>query len=408
MRIVSVDRFHAPLGGKEHYQLELAAMLAAHGHVVAPFALAEPENTPSPYEGYFPPPLPVKSPSFIRRAAAALERAYNRSSSASLTRLVADFRPDLAHIHTLHHVSISAARALRLRGIPTVATLHDYLWICPVATLFRADAPCEECRPHRYHRAIVNRCSQGSLGNSAAAALDAWVTWMSHELGRIRMIAPSRFVREKFLAAGFSPERVAHIPHFAPVDTWSATPVPAAGPILFVGRLQRLKGAHVLIEAFERLRLPATQQLVIVGDGPELEDLEHRARRLPDGQVVFTGFLDREAVRDWYARCLCAVVPSIWYEVFGLSALEAAAAGRPVIASRIGGLAETVEDSVSGWLVEPASPDALADAIDAMLSDPAQAARMGANARARAERSFAPDVHYNSMLEFYAEAMRDR
>lgn len=406
MRIVSIDRFYAPHGGKERYQLELAELLAERGHTVYPFALAEPGNMSSPFEGYFPPALRVRSSSPLARVGAALTRAYNRDSASALAHLLDDVRPDIAHIHSLHHLSISVARLLRERGIPTVFTLHDYQLICPVATLFRNGNVCEDCRQHRYYQAIRYRCSHGQISNSLAAALDSATVHLSSELAHVsRFIAPSRFTGAKFVDFGFPPGRITHLAHFAPTDKWTREPMAERGPIVFSGRLHRLKGAHVFLEALARLRIPERQDVVVIGDGPERAALENLGRQLGLTSLVFTGHLGHDAIREWYRRSLFAVVPSIWHEVLGFSVLEPFAVGRPVIGARSGGIPEVIEDGESGLLVEPGDPEALASAIDQLLANPRETARMGARARIRAETAFGPAAHYNGLLSIYDNAI---
>ena len=406
MRIVSIDRFYAPHGGKERYQFELAEVLTQHGHVVIPFALAEHDNVPSPFDRYFPPALAVRSPNPLAQARAALRRAYNHESARALGRLLDETRPDIAHIHCLHHVSVSAARLLRARGIPMVYTLHDYQLICPVATLFRDGHICEACRPHRYHQAVLHRCSHGKVTNSLAAALDSSITWLSREITHARrFIAPSHFVAKKFVDFGFPADRIVHLPYFAPTDKWTFELMPTRGPVIFAGRLQRLKGAHVFLDALKRLALDEHQEVVILGDGPERAALELQARQLGLRGVIFAGFLDHASIRDWYRRSLFAVVPSLWHEVLGFAVLEPFSVGRPVIGARSGGIPEVIEDGVNGVLVDPGDPAALAAAIGRLLANPSERTQMGARARARAEEVYGPEAHYNALLTIYDSAL---
>ncbi len=171
---------------------------------------------------------------------------------------------------------------------------------------------------------------------------------------------------------------------FGSDEVHSAAPELAAlktgGPLLlYVGRLARVKGVHVLIEAFARIRARFPQaRLVIAGSSffagavrtayeAELAEL---AASMGDA-VVFTGFLPRAKLKELYRTCDVVAVPSIWPEPFGLVVLEAMASGTCVVASAVGGLPEVIEDRRTGLLVPAADPDALAAAICAVLADPA-------------------------------------
>jgi spore coat protein SA len=149
--------------------------------------------------------------------------------------------------------------------------------------------------------------------------------------------------------------------------------------LLYVGRLARVKGVHVLIEAFEQLRDQFPQaSLVIAGSSffgeavktPYEGELARLAAKIGDA-VVFTGYLPHAKLSALYRACDVVVVPSIWPEPFGLVVLEAMASGTCVVASAVGGLPEIIEDRRTGVLVRAGDPNALAAATREVLADPA-------------------------------------
>ena len=142
---------------------------------------------------------------------------------------------------------------------------------------------------------------------------------------------------------------------------------------------------------------------VIAGEGPERRSLEARARALElDGRVVFLGYRNDPA--DLLSACDLFVLPSL-FEGFPLSVLEAAAAGRPVIATAVDGTVEAVRHGETGLLVPPADPAALAAAINALLRDPALAFRLGAAAKIHAYREFSADRMIEQVTESYDELL---
>ena len=205
---------------------------------------------------------------------------------------------------------------------------------------------------------------------------------------------------------GARPERIEIVPpgvdhaFFSPGDTAQARRalrLPTEGPLLlFVGRIQPLKGLGMAVEALARL---ATQpgrvggaRLVVVGgpSGPHGADELASVRRKIDRhglaeRVVFFEPVGHEALSTFYRAADACVVPSR-SESFGLVALEAAACGVPVVAAAVGGLTSIVEDGVTGWLVDGHDPDALADRLGAVLRSPGMAAEMGHAATAAASR----------------------
>ncbi|HKV08883.1 MAG TPA: glycosyltransferase family 4 protein [Thermoanaerobaculia bacterium] len=161
------------------------------------------------------------------------------------------------------------------------------------------------------------------------------------------------------------------------------------GYLLFVGRLRIRKGVEVLLEAVRR---NSGARLLIAGDGEHRAALETKAAELGLGpSVAFLGRCDASRVRGLLAGAAALVVPST-YEGMPLVVLEAMEAGLPVVASRVSGIPEVVEDGKTGWLVPPEDPDALAAALAAALGNPEEARRRGGEGRQRVDERFRPAV----------------
>jgi len=176
--------------------------------------------------------------------------------------------------------------------------------------------------------------------------------------------------------------------------------------VLCLGSLVRRKGIDVLLEALAllaadgRARLP---RVWIVGQGPERPALEARSAELGLGASV--RFLGRRAeVGDLFAACDLVCMPSR-AEGLGVAALEAMAAGRAVLASRTGGLAEAVVDGRTGVLVSPDDPAALAEGLGALLADPARAARLGGEGPARVAEGYLGEQMCGAYLALYREIL---
>src|SRR5207253_5213547 len=181
------------------------------------------------------------------------------------------------------------------------------------------------------------------------------------------------------------------------------------GPVLFVGRLVERKGVAHLIEAIARLGGgEAAPRLEIVGDGPERPGLEALARRLGVAQrVVFRGKIPPDELQATYARAAVCVLPSVLdtrgdTEGLGVVLLEAMNHGTPVIASRVGGIPDIVEDGVSGLLVPPGDAVALAAAVRRLRDDPDLARRLGEGGRRRLREQFNWPAIVRRWLDLYA------
>ena len=181
-----------------------------------------------------------------------------------------------------------------------------------------------------------------------------------------------------------------------------------AGPIvLFVGRLVRYKGLHVLIEAMKEVQ--AT--LLIVGGGPERAALEEQARAAGIAErVVFPGRIEPREVPQWMAAADVGVLPSISpNESFGLSMIEMMGCGLPIVCTELGtGTSLVNQDGESGYVVPPDDPPALAAALQRILGDERLRRRLGDQARARATRMFTTEAMMRQVAEVYATATSKR
>ncbi|MFC1703141.1 glycosyltransferase family 4 protein, partial [Patescibacteria group bacterium] len=185
-------------------------------------------------------------------------------------------------------------------------------------------------------------------------------------------------------------DKVVHIPHF--IDTSSWTPAFGAGNYaLYVGRLSSEKGVDTLIRAAAQV---PDVPVRIVGTGPEEEKLHALVEELGATNVQFAGFKDGDSLRAEYAGARFVVVPSVWYEVFGLIVLEAYAAGKPVIVSQMGGLPELVIEKETGVFTSAGKPGELAERMHDLWTHPDMCVAMGEAAREYVELDYSPERYY--------------
>lgn len=325
----------------------------------------------------------------------AARTVWSSEGYRRVRRAVRATRPDVVHVHnTFPLLSPAVHVAARREGVPTIQTLHNYRLICPVASLFRQGAPCEDCVGKAIPwPGVVHACYRDSRPATLAvaamlAAHRARGTW-SRDVSLY--VALTAFARDRLVAGGLPGDRVVVKPNFL-----GESPRAATGPgngFLYVGRLTEEKGVPTLLAAWSRLSRPISGR--VVGDGPLSSAIDW-----PDG-LRWLGARPREAVFDEMAAARAVVVPSLWYEAFPMTVVEAFAHHRPVIASGIGSLSEIVEDGVTGLLVRPGDPDDLARALTWADDHPDAMARMGATAGERFEALYSRTAAYRQLLDVY-------
>ncbi len=370
MRILHVNKFLYRRGGAEAYMEDLADLQVAAGHTVAFFGMAHPLNTHLEYARHFPSHIEMEPPptSLQGRLRGAARMVYSTSASRGMDAVLAAFAPDVVHLHNIYHqLSPSVLRPVARRHLPAVMTLHDYKLACPTYQFLDHGNICEACLGGRFHNAVLRRCKDGSLAASAAAAGELFIHTATRAYSPVNIfICPSRFLRDKMTEAGVFVRRLRHVPHF--IDTAGiATKEIPGGDMLVAGRLSPEKGVDVAIRA---LALLDGAGLDIAGTGPEEARLRALAEQVAPGRVRFHGLVDKAGVHRLMLAASVVAVPSRWYENQPMVVLEALSRGVPVVASALGGLPELIQPGVTGSLVPPNDPAALAAALAPFVADP--------------------------------------
>lgn len=335
------------------------------------------------------------------RISTGLQVVSNPNGRRLIRKAIASTKANLVHVHNFFpQLSPTVFDACMEAGVPSVWTLHNFRIACANGLLFRDGQVCEECIGRQPWAAVRHRCYRGSyLGTAAVAAMIGWHrtrgTWRRKVS---RFIALNEFARDLFVRAGIPAQLISIKANFVTDVTASLSAACSKrNGVVFVGRLSPEKGAKTLIAAWHNLPdIPLT----ILGDGPERAMLE----AIAPPWVRFLGFQDRTAVLTAMAGAAALVVPSLWYENFPMTVVEAMALGTPVIASRIGALATIVTDEQSGLHFAPGNPDDLARVVRKALSNPDRLVRMGEKARNTWEDAMSPERNLERLLKIYEEA----
>ncbi|RTL36470.1 MAG: glycosyltransferase [Burkholderiales bacterium] len=320
---------------------------------------------------------------------------WSRPAAQQLREHCRAFRPDVVHVHNSFPLMSPAIHwAAQEAGVPVVQTLHNFRLLCPQAMLLREKRVCEDCVGHVPWRGAVRGCYRGSVVQSTVLvgmlmthrALGTWHRRVN------RFIALTDFARRKFVEGGLPSERILVKPNFA--DLPAASEVPRRG-LLFVGRLSHEKGIEALAAASAGLAEPVR----VIGDGPLRDVVNHAPGLRSEGAQPL------EAVAASMRSAAALVLPSICYENFPRTLVEAYASGLPVIASRLGAMAELVQDGLTGLLFEPGDSVALHKCMRWAQEHPQDLAAMGQRARAVHEARYTADCNYAQLMTIYQEAI---
>jgi len=393
MKILLINDYGSPVGGAEVLTFALRDELQRLGHDVRLFAGsagASPASSKADYLCYG---------TFSRFR--TLLQTLNPWAFVRLRRVLQEFQPDVVHVR-MFLTQLSPLILPLLRRVPALYHVVWYRPICLTGTkLLPSGSPC-----------------QGSAGfvcyRSACVPLRDWILlqwqmwlWRKWRHAFRRIVANSHAVQESLIADGINPVEVIH----NGVAVESLTRALSAKPVaVFAGRLVPEKGVDLLLHAFAIVArdLPEAR-LLLAGDGPERGTLTALAEKLKiSRQVTFLGHLSKSDMERKFAPAWVQVVPSRWAEPFGLVAVEAMMRATAVIASRMGGLEEILQEGETGYLVPPNDPHRLAQRLKELLCDRSKADAMGQSGRRVAEERFSLRRQCEQFVSLYQQMLSDR
>jgi glycosyltransferase involved in cell wall biosynthesis len=392
MKVLLVHNQYQRPGGEDQVFAAEGSLLEARGHEVLRYTAHNDE-------------VAGKNP-----LALAGETVWNRSSYGELRDLVRRERPQVAHFHnTFPLISPAAYYAVRSEGAAVVQTLHNYRLLCPGGLLLREGRVCEDC----LGRAVAWRgATRGCYRESRAASGVTTMMLTAHRLLRTWTravdvyIALTEFGRRKFIEGRLPAQKIVVKPNFVESNIEAARTdveaLPGGEYALFVGRLSAEKGVRTLLEASRRVpQVP----LRIVGDGPLMSEVRAAVRGSDAASSIeILGQQPRERVLELMRGARFVVVPSEWYETFGLTIIEAFACGVPVIAARLGAMLELVEDGRTGLHFTHGDPLELAEKIAWAWEHAADTRRMGRAARVEYETKYTAERNYEMLMQIYERA----
>ena len=383
MRVLQVHTRYREAGGEDVVVEAERALLEAAGHEVLLHGAANPGGAGA--------------------AVALAASSWNTAAARRAAAAVAAFRPDVAHVHnTWYAMSPAVPAAIAGRGVPVVATLHNYRRVCANASLYRDGRPCEDCVGRSPWPGVRHRCYRGSLVASAAAATTIAVDRRLGLLDRSvrRFLAVNEFARERFVRGGLAPERIALHPNSTADPGPRAAPPSAGRSVVVFGRVEAAKGVDVLVDAWAAAPPPGLE-LLVVGDGELRRTLE--ARAVPGVRLL--GAVPRPQVLELLLTARALAFPSVLYEGQPMTVLEAMSAGLPVLASDRGGTPALLDGTPSAWRARAGDRADWTRALHDLAQAPAAAVDgAGGVLRGRWARDHSQPAALERLLGHYAAA----
>ena len=326
---------------------------------------------------------------------------YNVKSALTLRKAIKRFKPDVIHVHNFFPLaSPSIFYEAKKCNIPTVVTLHNFRLLCPSGTLYYNGEIYEQNTGKLFPwdgiiKGVYRSSRIETLGLAVITVLHNLIGTWKNKVDRF--IVLTEFARKKFsgsaLRANFNQFIVK--PNF--VEDFGKGEVDREDYFLIAGRLSEEKGIDIALKAAAQGRF----KLIIIGDGP-LKDLVVNAC-ISNPNISYLGFQQKDVIIKHLKRCTALLLPSVCYEGFPISLLESFATATAVIVSRLGPLAEIVEDFKNGLHFAPGNANDLAEKMTMLASDPTLRKRIGENARSTYLNNYTPEENYKKLMDIYTK-----
>lgn len=382
MRVLLIHNFYQQFGGEDAVVQAEKAMLESHGVEVRLYSRHNDE---------------IKEFGLGQKLAFPLHTISSAQTAADLPKVIAEFEPDFAYLHNLYPlISPVVYETLHDAAVPIVQVIHDFRPFCSNGWFYANGEVCERCLGGNHWHAVAQGCYRGSRvfsGIYAATLQHARSRgWLDLVDG---FVCLTPFAKQKLVEAGIAAERVLVRPNC--IDTRSIAPDFTGEYALFMGRLSAEKGVRTLVEAFRQAR---EVPLVIVGTGPLEAELRERAADAPN--IRFTGFLSGEEKRDVVRNARFSLMCSEWYENFPVVILEAFAAGKPVLGSRLGSVPYLIDEGQTGELFTAGDAADLARQARSLWQQPELTNRLGRNARRVVESRYDSAKSFDQLMDIFA------
>lgn len=400
MKILIVNKFLYPRGGAETYVFKIGQYLEKQGHKVQYFGMYDEKNIAGNELG-----LGTASMDFRSRKPARLlypfRILYSIEAKEKIKHLVKHFRPDVIHLNNINfHLTPSVIDGAFDLGIPMVQTVHDFQMICPNHMMLdmRKKMPCDKCIAGSRWNCVINKCIHNSYIKSILGCLEGTLYRYSCSYDKVsQYICPSRFMEQMLLRDKRYRGKTLVLQNFIQRREENITPE-KQDYVLYFGRLSEEKGLGLFLDACKLL--PGIS-FVVAGSGP----MESLFRGQCPANVRFVGFKSGQELENLIRQARFTVYFPVWYENCPLSILESQALGTPVLANRIGGIPELVQDGKTGVLVNKFTPENYAVQIKALYEDNEKLERMAANCRQK-EDFITLDSYCQQLLQIYKSVIK--
>lgn len=410
MNILMANWTWYPSGGDWTYIESICKMYESKGHHIIPFSVKNEKNYKTAYDKYFIDEVNYKQyyhkKNLLSGINTAIKSVYSLEAKNKVKQLISENKIDIAQLNSItNYHTPSIIPVLRKARIPIVWRILDYRLICPNSTLFVNGKVCLECINNSFYRCMVNKCKKESLLASSLLAIENYAYSILPIYKQVDLfLFQSEFTRDMFVKFGYDIKKTHIIEN--PYDCSEIQPqYKGSNYILYFGRIEKEKGIYTLLDA---MKLLPGISLKVVGNGTEYANCLDYAARNSLSNVSFLGPKWNAELEPVIKDCEFVIVPSEWHEPSPYVVLQSFSYGKPVIASRMGGLNDLIKDNYNGLFFEPGDAKDLSEKIRSLLVHKKLIESMGVNAKQLLDTKYNPERYYADTMNVFTSLINSK
>lgn len=347
--VLIVHNYYQIPGGEDTVVANEKKLLEDHGHKVVLYSRNNSE---------------IKKLPKVQKILLPFTTVFNPKTYSDVKRIIKEQHIDIVHVHnTLSLISPSVYYAAFSCKVPVVQTIHNFRLLCSGATFYRDGHICEDCVDHGLGCAVKHSCYRGSKLQTLMCVFTAKIHRMLGTYGKLNYICLTEFNKQKLLQLRqIKPEKVFVKPNFVESCREIIPYEDRVDQFIYAGRLDKLKGIDVLLEAWKQMG-KGTSKLLVCGNGPMGDWCREFLHNNPDCNIEMNGFVPNIEAKKLIANSRALILPTQWYEGFPMTIAEAYSVGTPVIGSNIGNVGNLIEDGVTGWKFNNKDKNSLIECI---------------------------------------------
>lgn len=395
-----INKFLHPNGGSETYIFKLGECLKEYGNEVQYFGMEHENRCVGNNVGAYTSNMDFHGGSKLSKITYPVKTIYSIEARKKIRKVLDDFQPDVCHLNNFNYqltpsiiLEINKWRRENRKTCKIVFTAHDYNLVCPNHMLNNplTHENCESCLGGHFKNCIKGKCIHSSTAKSIVGAAEAYF-WNAKGVYKYidKIVCCSKFMKRIMDSNPLFAKKTVVVHNF--VDDLKYEYKEKENYVLYFGRFSEEKGIRTLLEVCKEL---PEVKFVFAGSGA----LEDEIRKVPNIECV--GFKSGKELHNLISKAKFSVYPSEWYENCPFSVMESIMFATPVIASKIGGLPELVQDGVNGILFEYKNKNDLKNKISELWNDDKKSAELSENCKKT--KFLDVDKYYHILVNVYID-----